>query len=135
LAPFPGIFLWHFKNNNISNKSNTKLKEKRQMATQLERIAVVETKVDSMIVCIDSIKNDVKDMHDCLDQTRDMLKEQLDKMYEASSSQHEEMSAKISSLEKLRDKWSYIIVGATGAIGLISGLASAHMDKVLSLLK
>ena len=105
------------------------------MATQLERIAVVETKVDSMIVCIDEIKGSVKDIHDCLDNTKDMLKEQLDKMYEASSSQHEEMSAKISSLEKLRDKWSYIIVGATGAIGLISGLASAHLDKVLTLLK
>jgi len=64
-----------------------------------------------------------------------MLKEQLDKMYEASCTQHAEMASKISSLEKLRDKWTYIIVGATGAIGLISGLASAHFDRILMLLK
>ena len=49
-----------------------------QMSTLPERVAVVETKVDAMIVCIESIKDsqkdiraDVKDMHDCLDNTRD----------------------------------------------------------------
>ena len=53
-----------------------------QLATMPERVAVVETKVDAMIVCIDEIKSNVKDMHDCLDNTRDMLAEKLEKMQE-----------------------------------------------------
>ncbi len=54
------------------------------MATTVERIGIVETKVENLSEKIDNLKVDVKDMHDCLDKTRDDLKEQLKVMYDAS---------------------------------------------------
>ena len=69
-----------------------------QMAALPERVAVVETKLDAMVVCIESIKEsqkdirgDVKDMHDCLDNTREMLADKLEKMqdeYRANSTKY-----------------------------------------------
>lgn len=125
-----------------------------QMATMPERVAIVETKVDSMIVCIDEIKSNVKDMHDCLDNTRDMLAAKLEKMqdeYRANSSKffehtdklHEEdvatdkkLAAKIEDLEKIKNKWTmYIMAGlafAAGA-GWINAINFPHILKFLGL--
>ena len=41
------------------------------LATVPERVSVLETKVDNIEEKLDDIKVDVKDMHDCLDRTRD----------------------------------------------------------------
>jgi hypothetical protein len=125
-----------------------------QLATMPERVAVVETKVDSMIVCIDEIKSNVKDMHDCLDNTRDMLAEKLEKMqdeYRANSSKyfdhanklHEEdiatdkkLAEKIADLEKVKNKYTmYAMVGlafAAGA-GWINAINFPHVLKFLGL--
>ena len=46
------------------------------MASTTERLGVVETKVENLNEKLDDLKVDVKDMHDCLDKTRDQsLKE------------------------------------------------------------
>ena len=125
-----------------------------QLATMPERVAVVETKVDSMIVCIDQIKSDVKDMHDCLDNTRDLLASKLEKMqdeYRANSSKyfdhanklHEEdiatdkkLAEKIADLEKVKNKYTmYAMVGlafAAGA-GWINAINFPHILKFLGL--
>ena len=50
------------------------------MATSQERIGVLETKVEGINEKIDTLKIDVKEMHDCLDKTRDDLSAKLDKM-------------------------------------------------------
>ena len=125
-----------------------------QLATMPERVAVVETKVDSMIVCIDEIKSNVKDMHDCLDNTRDMLASKLEKMqdeyransvkfFEHTDKLHEEdvatdkkLAEKIEVLEKLKNKWTmYVMAGlafAAGA-GWINAINFPHVLKFLGL--
>jgi dsDNA-specific endonuclease/ATPase MutS2 len=98
------------------------------MATTTERLGIVETKVENLSGKLDDIKVDVKDMHDCLDRTRDELKGQLEKMYEASCAQHAEMSKKISALEKIREKTMWMVAGAVAMAGIFSG----HLEKVLA---
>jgi len=91
------------------------------MASTAERLGIVETKVHTLDEKLDDLKVDVKDVHDCLDKTRDDLTFQLEKMYNTSCSQHAEMANKITSLEKSRDKWIWTIAGAIAVIGWVSG--------------
>ena len=101
------------------------------MATTVERIGIVETKVENLSEKLDDLKVDVKDMHDCLDKTRDGLIEKLDEMYDASCTQHAELAKKISGMEKAREKTIWMISGGIAAAGILSG----HMDKILAFLK
>jgi hypothetical protein len=100
------------------------------MATTVERLGIVETKVENLNEKLDDLKVDVKEMHDCLDQTRDSLIDKLDQMYSASCTQHAELATKISDLEKWKQKWVYMIAG--GAV-VLSWVAS-HMDQVIKIL-
>ena len=93
-----------------------------QIAMLPERVGIVETKVESIKEQIADLKGDVKDMHDCLDNTRDTVLAQLDKMtdeYRANAAnyyehanhlnelqteQHNELASKIVSLEKIKSK-------------------------------
>ena len=58
------------------------------MPTTAERLGIVETKVHGLDEKMDELKVDVKDLHDCLDKTRDDLTTQLKTMYDASCNQH-----------------------------------------------
>jgi len=98
------------------------------MATTTERIGIVETKVENLSEKVDELKVGVKDMHDCLDRTRDELKDQLQVMYDASCAQHAELAKKIGSLEKIREKTMWMVAGAVAAAGIFSG----HLDKLLA---
>jgi predicted nuclease with TOPRIM domain len=100
------------------------------MATTVERLGIVETKVENLNEKMDDLKVDVREMHECLDRTRDDIKAQLAEMYEASCSQHSELAKKISSLEKAKDKWTWIIAGIIGTSGFVAG----HADKIFKLL-
>jgi len=100
------------------------------MATTVERIGIVETKVENLNEKMDDLKVDVKDMHDCLDKTRDSLVEKLDEMYTASCDQHAELAKKISNLEQIRQKMMWMVAGGVAFAGILSG----HMDKVLAFL-
>jgi hypothetical protein len=91
------------------------------MATTVERIGVVETKVENLNEKLDELKIDVKDMHDCLDKTRDGLLEKLDEMYDASCSQHSQLAKELSSLKSERDRWVWLGAGALAALGWASG--------------
>jgi flagellar capping protein FliD len=99
------------------------------MATTVERIGIVETKVENLNEKIDNLKVDVKEMHDCLDKTRDELKDELGKMYGASCDQHSTLAKDISELKNLKEKWTYMIAGGIAAGGWFAG----HSDKILSL--
>jgi hypothetical protein len=119
------------------------------MPSQAERLGIVETKVQHIDEKIDDLKFDVKDMHDCLDKTRDGLNERLDQMmeeyrvsrekfYEHSNRLHEDgkqdhvaMNSKISQLEKFKDKWMYLMLGGIAVAGWITG----HIDKIIGFLK
>lgn len=98
------------------------------MASTVERISVVETKVENLNEKLDHLKVDVKEMHNCLDKTRDDLTSKLDQMYNASCSQHAELAKEISSLKKDKDKVVWFVGGAIAFLGWASG----HSDKILS---
>ena len=100
------------------------------MATTVERISIVEVKVENLNEKMDDLKVDVKDMHDCLDKTRDSLLEKLDEIYTASCDQHAELAKKISNLEQIRQKMVWMVAGGVAFAGILSG----HMDKVLAFL-
>jgi hypothetical protein len=119
------------------------------MPTQTERLSIVETKVQHIDEKLDDIKSDVKDMHDCLDNTRDGFNERLDKMleeYRASRDKfyahadslhldgkrdHDAIHKKISELEQFKNKWIYMVLGGVAVIGWITG----HIDKIIGFLK
>lgn len=98
------------------------------MATSVERIGIVETKVENLSEKLDELRVDVKDMHDCLDKTRDDLKSQLEVMYNASCEQHAELAKKIGNLEKIREKIVWMVAGAVAFAGILSG----HFEKILA---
>ena len=98
------------------------------MATTVERIGIVETKVENLNEKMDDLKVDVKEMHDCLDKTRYTLTEKLEEMYSASCTQHAELAAKIGDLEKIRQKIVWMVAGGVAVLGILSG----HMEKILA---
>jgi chromosome segregation ATPase len=132
-----------------------------QMSTLPERVAVVETKVDAMIVCIESIKDsqkdiraDVKDMHDCLDNTRELLADKLEKMqaeYRANSTKYfehaeklhaedvatdEKLAGKIAELEKVKSKFTMYAMAAlafAAGTGWLNSVQFPHLLKFLGL--
>jgi flagellar capping protein FliD len=91
------------------------------MAKVDERLGIVETKVENLNEKLDELKIDVKDMHDCLDKTRDGLLEKLNEMYDASCSQHASLAKEISALKSQRDKWIWTGAGIIAALGWVSG--------------
>jgi flagellar capping protein FliD len=96
------------------------------MATTAERLGIVETKVHTLDEKLDDLKVDVKDVHDCLDKTRDDLTEQLKTMYDASCTQHSALAKEINALKSQRDKWVWLSAGALAAFGWLSG----HMEII-----
>ena len=107
-----------------------------QLAALPERVAVVETKVHQIEEKLDDLKVGVKDMHDCLDQTRDLLDKKLCEMADQSNSQHADLYQKIVDLEKVKSKVTmYFMVGlafAAGA-GWINAINFPHVLKFLGL--
>jgi chaperonin cofactor prefoldin len=107
-----------------------------QLAALPERVAVVETKVDQIEEKLDDLKVGVKDMHECLDNTRDLLTEKLSEMSQASDAQHTDLYKKINELEKVKSKViMYSMVGlafAAGA-GWINAINFPHVLKFLGL--
>ena len=101
------------------------------MATTAERIGVVETRVQNLDEKLDDLKVDVKEMHDCLDKTREGLTEKLGEMYNASCSQHEALAKEIAELKMQRDRWVWWAAGAMATFGWATG----HADVLLSLVK
>jgi chromosome segregation ATPase len=107
-----------------------------QLAALPERVSVLETRVENINEKLVDLKADVKDMHDCLDNTRDTVLAQLnvmtneyrtnaEKYYEHAnhlnelqSAQHNELAGKIGELEKVKSKWTmYAMVGLAFAAG------------------
>jgi predicted nucleic acid-binding Zn-ribbon protein len=89
-----------------------------QLAALPERVSVLETKVDTgfqqlyqlrddVKEQITDLKSDVKEMHDCLDNTRDLLAEKLEKMqeeYRKNSSKFFEHADKLHAEDIATDK-------------------------------
>jgi len=106
------------------------------MATTAERLGIVETKVANLDEKIDDIKIDIKDVHDCLDRTGDVLKAQLQIMHEDSCKQHNELSCKIADLEKSKNKmmqYGLVAMAFAAGAGWIGNTNLANLLKFIGL--
>jgi chromosome segregation ATPase len=91
-------------------KPRTNVETIPQLSTLPERVTALEVKVENIDEKLDFLKEDVKEMHDCLDRTREGIMVQLEKMHEASNDQHKELANKISELEKFKNKGTLYIM-------------------------
>ena len=127
-----------------------------QLAVLPERVSVLETQVENINEKLVDLKADVKEMHDCLDQTRDMLADKLEKMQEEyrrnatkyfehadklhaeDVASHTKLGSRIDTLEKIKSKWTMYAMAAMAFIagtGWLSGhsLSLPHVLKFLGL--
>jgi hypothetical protein len=102
------------------------------MATVVERVGVLETKVQHIDEKIDDIKADIKEVHDCLDRTGDALKSQLALMHTEWCNQHNELAGKINSLEKSKDR---IMMYAVVLLAFAAGAGWIGNSNLTTLLK
>jgi len=120
-----------------------------QLAVLPERVSVLETQVENINEKLVDLKADVKEMHDCLDNTRDLLADKLEKMQEEyrnnsnkyfehadklhaeDQASHNALDKKIKDLEQFKTKWIYMSAGAIAGLGWLSG----HSPGLLSLFK
>jgi chromosome segregation ATPase len=107
-----------------------------QLATLPERVSVLETKVENVNEKLVDLKTDVKEMHDCLDNTRDLLTNKLKEMSDESTKQHDELAEKIGSLEKIKSKFTMYAMAAlafAAGTGWINAVNFPHILKFLGL--
>jgi DNA repair exonuclease SbcCD ATPase subunit len=107
-----------------------------QLAMLPERVAIVETKVHQIEEKLDDLKADVKEMHDCLDQTRDLLADRLKEMAVASNDQHADLAKEIKALKEVKDKWiKYSLAAMAFAVGAgwVNNVNLPHILKFLGL--
>lgn len=102
------------------------------MATTVERLGIVETKVENLNEKIDEIKTDIRDVHDCLDRTGETLKAQLDAMHTDSCRQHDTLANKISQLEQVKRKYTTY---AMMALAFLAGAGWIGNPNASTLLK
>jgi len=121
-----------------------------QIAMLPERVGIVETKVESIKEQIVDLKADVKDMHDCLDNTREVVLAQLDKMTgeyrtnaekyyehanhlnELQTAQHDELAGKIAELQKLKSK---AMMYGMAVLAFVAGAGWLNMINLPTILK
>ena len=125
-----------------------------QLAALPERVSVLETQVENINEKLVDLKADVKDMHDCLDQTRDLLADKLEKMqdeYRINSGKyfehadklhaedvetHSKLSSRIGELEKMKSKWTMYIMASlafAAGTGWLNATSFPHLLKFLGL--
>ena len=125
-----------------------------QLAVLPERVSVLETQVDNINEKLVDLKVDVKDMHDCLDLTRDAVMAELSKMqdeYRSNSVKyfehaeklhaadgviHDKMDARLDALEKVKSKITmYIMVTLAFAAGTgwLNSVSFPHILKFMGL--
>ena len=123
-----------------------------QLAVLPERVSVLETQVENINEKLVDLKSDVKEMHECLDNTRDLLADKLEKMqeeYRLNSGKyfehadklhaedvetHNKLASRIGELEKIKSKWTmYAMVGMAFIAG--TGWLSGHSVNLPHILK
>jgi chromosome segregation ATPase len=125
-----------------------------QLALLPERVSVLETQVENINEKLIDLKADVKEMHDCLDQTRDLLADKLEKMqeeYRANSGKyfehadklhaedvitHEKMGSRISELEKVKNKYTMYamaVLAFAAGTGWLNSVSFPHILKFLGM--
>ena len=125
-----------------------------QLAVLPERVSVLETQVENISEKLIDLKLDVKDMHDCLDQTRELLADKLEKMQEeyrvnsikyfehseklhaADVVVHDKMDNRLSDLEKTKNKYTMyamVLLAFAAGTGWLNSVQFPHLLKFLGL--
>ena len=138
----------------VAKKPRANAEAVAQISALPERVSVLETKVENISEKLVDLKADVKDMHDCLDQTRDLLADKLEKMqeeYRANSDKyfehadklhaedvitHEKMGDRISELEKVKNKYTMYamaVLAFAAGTGWLNSVSFPHILKFLGL--
>ena len=99
------------------------------MSSTIERVSVLEVKVTHVDQKIDELKVDVKEMHECLDRTRDSVMGELKCMSSSSAEAHAVLDKKISNLEKDKNKVVFMFAGGVAVFGWLTG----HIDLLVKL--
>lgn len=92
----------------MSNASAVKRVEQAET-----EIAVLQVQFRNLEEKIDDLKNEVKDLHECLDRNMDETKIILKEFQESNKKSHDELAEKISGIEKI--KW--MLMGAAAVLG------------------
>jgi FtsZ-binding cell division protein ZapB len=85
-------------------------------------VAILQLEVENLHEKVDDLKTDVKDLHECLDRNMNETRLFLKEFQEESNKQHEELSEKVSSFEKI--KW--MLMGAAALLGA-TGVEAVQM--------
>ena len=125
-----------------------------QLAVLPERVSVLETQVENISEKLIDLKADVKEMHDCLDNTRDLLADKLEKMqeeYRKNASKyfdhtdklhaedvasHTKLGSRIEELEKVKNKYTTYALAAlafAAGTGWLNSVSFPHVLKFLGL--
>jgi len=102
-----------------------------EQVSTASRVAVLETRVDGIREDIHELKTDIKEVNVNVDSNKVELKEQLEKMYNASCDQHAALAKEIKEIKEFKNKWVYMTLGGIAVFGWISG----HWDKFNLLFK
>lgn len=93
--------------------NNSAVKRVEQAETE---IAVLRVRFDNLDEKMDELKSEVKDLHECMDRNMEETKVILKDFQEHNKKSHDELSEKISNIEKI--KWMLLgaaaVAGATG---------------------
>ena len=121
-----------------------------QLADLPERVSVLETKVENINEKLVDLKADVKEMHNCLDNTRDLLADKLEKMQEEyrinsgkffehadrlhteDQEAHRVLASKVVELEKIKTKYTMY---SMAAIAFLAGTSAIHGVNIPTILK
>lgn len=122
------------------------------MPTTQERLGIVETKVQNLTEKVDDLKTDVKDVHECLDRTRDSLESKLDTMLveyrdnrekyyarldtmEAEAKlAHGTLETKIASLEQVKSKYTMYGIAVLAFIAGAGWMTNDNLHKLFKFL-
>ena len=125
-----------------------------QLAVLPERVSVLETQVENINEKLVDLKIDVKDMHECLDLTRDAVMAELSKMqdeYRSNSVKyfehaeklhaadgviHDKMDARLDALEKVKSKitmYVMVVLAFAAGTGWLNSVSFPHILKFVGL--
>ena len=125
-----------------------------QLAILPERVSVLETKVENINEKLVELKTSVKEMHDCLDITRDTVMGELckmqdeyrsnsvkyfehaEKLHAADGVIHAQMDARLDDLEKAKNKYTMyamIVLAFAAGTGWLNSVSFPHILKFLGL--
>ena len=78
------------------------------------RVAVLETQVDTINSKLDEVKADIKEVHNCLHKTRELILAELKTLRQEENAAHDKFNDRLVVLEN----WRWYILGIAAAVGV-----------------